>query len=120
MLKTKVMSVKQFMESSCNMYKLKQMYMRLKAGLNSERASRLTCGKQPLYYTSGGSICCGGDCVDILSYREGYGYTIINVGDRGHWYCCIHTKNATKYDDIVFYDGKFEEVYESLARQLGV
>lgn len=116
MLETKVMSVKQFMESPCNTNKLKQMYERLKANSKSERASRLDWAEKPLYYTSGGRICCGGDCIDILSYREGYGFTIINVGDRGYWYCCVHVENEPEYDGIAFYDGEVDEVYERLAK----
>lgn len=66
-------------------------------------------------YACGDSVCGGGDCVSILSCRKEYGYTIIHAGDRGEWMCAVHSKSK-EYNDIAFYDGEFEEVYEELIR----
>lgn len=114
MVQTKIMSVKKFMdtEKDANTAELELMYERIK---EKKKSGRLDWAKMPLY-KSGGSIFGGGDCVSILSHRAGYGFTIINVGDRGSWYCGVHTDKKTNDEDIVFYDGEFEEVFERLAK----
>ena len=49
------------------------------------------------------------DCCRLISYRKGYGYTLLRVGDRGMWHCEIAAPGK-RTNDIVFVDGKFEEI----------
>lgn len=114
------MPLEQFMKTDCNEEKLKAMYNRLNSIPHSKWAPRLYDSSQPLYEASG-RIYGGGDCCNLLSYREGYGYTIIDVGDRGDWMCCVYPKPEPKpaYKYIAFYDGEFEEIFEKLAERYG-
>lgn len=120
MLEIKTMPLEQFMKTDCNEEQLKGMYNRLSAIPHSKWAPRLYYSSQPLYEASG-RIYGGGDCWNLLSYREGYGYTIIDVGDRGDWMCCVYPKPCPKldYKYIAFYDGEFEEIFEKLAERYG-
>ena len=52
------------------------------------------------------------DCCRLLSYRRGYGYTLIRIGDRGMWHCEIRKAGQRHSDDIVFVDGTFEEILD--------
>ena len=116
-LEVKVMPVSDFMKTAelADNEKLKMMYSRISDNIRKNYI-RLDYGKNPLY-KSGGGIYGGGDCVSIISHREGYGYTIIEVGDRGSWICAIRYE-AKGTEDIAFYDGEFEEVYEKLIEYL--
>lgn len=116
-LELKVMPVSEFMKTAelVNKEKLKMMYSRIFDNMR-KNYKRLDYAKNPLYECDG-EIYGGGDCVSILSHREGYGYTIIEVGDRGSWICAIRYE-AKGTEDIAFYDGEFEEVYEKLIEYL--
>lgn len=115
MVEVKVMSLAQFMKtaSEANEAELEMMYSRIRDNKKKSYV-RMDYAAMPLY-GSGDSIYGGGDCVSILSHRKGYGYTIIDVGDRGDWMCTVHSKSKS-YKDIAFYDGEFEEVYEELLK----
>lgn len=94
-----------------NTAQLMLMYRHVNA---KSKIDRLEWAEMPLY-KSGNRIFGGGDCIDILSHRTGYGFTIIKVMDRGDWYCAVHAKQKLEEKDaIIFYDGTFEEVYERL------
>lgn len=114
MLEIKVMTVKQFMQTgkSEDDAELKEMYSRISENQKSNR--RMDYAVMPLYACDD-RIFGGGDCVRILSHRKGYGYTIIDVGDRGSWICGIHSESKN-YNDIAFIDGTSEEVYEELLK----
>lgn len=116
MLEIKKMKVAEFMETEhlADKEKLERMYNLIDDNCKRDYV-RLCSSTMPLYYGSKekNTIFGGGDCQKILSHREGYGYTIIDVGDRGSWSCDIYLVNA-KHTDILFYDGEFEEVYERL------
>lgn len=119
MLEIKTMTVEEFMNTKCDTVKLSAMYRRLSQLKRGEYASRFDWSEKPLYEANG-RIYGGGDCVEILSHREGYGYTIISVGDRGDWMCCVYPKPEIKYECIAFYDGEDEEVFKKLAGRWGV
>lgn len=113
MLEIKVMPLAQFMQtaSDSDEAELKMMYSHIRSNTKRE-ALRLDYGNMPLY-ACGNRIFGGGDCHSILSHRRGYGYTIIDVGDRGYWTCAVQSKSKDN-DGIAFYDGETEEVYERL------
>ena len=115
MLEIKVMPVSEFMktENLVNKEGLEKMYSLIQDNRKKEYI-RLDRGSMPLY-ECGGTIYGGGDCVCILSHREGYGYTVIDVGDRGSWMCMVRSE-LKGINDIAFYDGEFEEVYEELIK----
>ena len=111
MLEIKVMPVSQFLQtgSDGDEAELEKMYKLIRENTNGKDV-RLDYGVMPLY-TCDDRIYGVGDCVKILSHRKGYGYTIISVGDRGSWICSFHCESKN-YNDIAFYNGTFEEVYE--------
>ena len=111
----KVMPVSEFMKTAelANKENLKMMYSRIFDNIR-ENYIRLDYAVNPLYDCDG-RIYGGGDCVSILSHREGYGYTIIEVGDRGSWVCAVKDESKGA-EDIAFYDGEFEEVYKKLMK----
>lgn len=113
MLEIKTMTVDEFLETKdlADEKELECMYSLIRDNCKSEYL-RLDRGAMPLY-KCGDRVYGGGDCVDILSHRKGYGYTIINVGDRGDWMCSVNTPSMKKRL-INFYDGTLEEVYEKL------
>ena len=115
MLEIKRMRVNDFINSkdACNEEILEKMYTKLKneSKCNTDRLYR---GASPLY-KCGINVYGGGDCIRILSHRDGYGYTVIDVGDRGYWYCCVRDEDR-KYEDISFYDGDIEEVFLKLEK----
>ena len=119
MLEIKKMKVAEFMETGhlADKEKLERMYKLIDDNRKKDYV-RLFTSTMPLYYGSSKktTIFGGGDCQKLLSHREGYGYTIIDVGDRGSWSCDIYLENA-KHSDIIFYDGEFEEVYERLVER---
>lgn len=114
-MEIKVMSVSEFMKTAnmANEEELEKMYLLIQDNRKREYI-RLDRGSMPLYECDG-SVFGGGDCVCILSHREGYGYTVIDVGDRGSWMCTVRSEQKG-LNDIAFYDGEFEEVYESLIK----
>lgn len=115
MLEVKVMPLAQFMQtaSEANESELQIMYSRIRDNKKKSYV-RMDYSAMPLY-ASGDRVFGGGDCVSILSHRKGYGYTIIDVGDRGYWMCTVRSESKN-YKDIAFYDGEFEEVYEELVK----
>ena len=115
MLEIKVMPLAQFMQTASDTDEaaLQMMYSRICEN-KQKLYTRLDCADMPLY-ACGDRIFGGGDCVSILSHRKGYGYTIIDVGDRGSWICAVHSE-LKGYKDIAFYDGEFEEVYERILK----
>lgn len=78
MVEVKVMSLARFMKTASEVdeAELERMYSRIRDNQKKSYV-RMDFAAMPLY----GS----GDCVSILSHRKGYGYTIIDVGDRGDW-----------------------------------
>ncbi len=117
MLQVNIMPVEKFLETEAdaNVEKLKLMYERIKAVYNAPFV-RLDWTKMPVYETQNG-IFGGGEFVNWLSHREGYGFTIVKSEERGGWSCGIRSDKKTNYRDIVFYDGEFEEVFEALAKR---
>lgn len=120
MLQIKTMPIEQYMNSECNTEKLQEMYNRLNSIPHGKYAPRLYWAEKGLY-EAGGRIHGGGDCICWLSYREGYGYTLIDVGDRGSWSCGVYLKEQPepKYEYIAFYDGEFEEVFKRFEKIFG-
>lgn len=118
MLQIKTMPIEQYMNSECDTEKLQKMYNRLESIPHGECAPRLYWAETGLY-EAGGRIHGGGDCICWLSYREGYGYTLIDVGDRGSWTCRVYAKEIPDCEYIAFYDGEFEEVFKELAKYFG-
>lgn len=119
MLEIKTMPLGQFMWSVSEEEKelLKKMHRQI-CDNRKNRSTFLDCSDMPFYKSSDGSVYGGGECQDILSYRKGYGFTIISVGDRGSWICSVHCKSK-RSNDIAFYDGEFDEVYQQLIEYYG-
>lgn len=116
MLKVKKMPLEQFLITASKTDKVLLNKMR-EYICDTRKTERpyLHCSAMPFYTSSDGRILGSGECNDILSHRKGYGFTIIRVGDMGTWYCPLHSDWA-KDNDIVFYDGGYDEVYKRLIR----
>ena len=109
MLKKKTMAPDRFIDCYVKGEdgRLKELYQAIVA---VTKAERLWYSSTPIYRQHDG-FCGSMDCCRLLSYRKGYGYTLIRVGDRGMWHCEI-TVPGKRTNDIVFVDGKFEEILE--------
>lgn len=115
MTKITNMKVRDFINSptECDLELLEKMYTEIK---KNKPMVRFDMSQSPLYYC-GSNVCGYGDCVNILSHRKGYGFTLIDVGDRGYWYCRVNSLESGK-DLISFYDGDFEEIKEILVKNV--
>ena len=89
MLEVKGMSIPEFLktENLANKEELKKMYLKIRDNCKNKYC-RPDYSSMPLYECNG-SVFGGGDCIRVLSHREGYGYTVIDVGDRGSWMCVV-------------------------------
>ena len=119
MLEIKTMPLKEFLKtaSQADEELLNKMYKRICEN-RKNRSTFLDCADMPFYTSSDGSVYGGGECNDILSHRNGYGFTMISVGDRGSWICSVHCKSK-RSNDIAFFDGEFDEVYQQLIEYYG-
>lgn len=113
MVKENAMTAKEFIDThnECDEELLKKMYKYLEEWNPN---TRLFKSKSPLYECDNGRIYGGGDCLLSLSQRNGYGFTIINVGDRGCWRCNVSSEIIKDREKIIFIDGDFQEIYEQL------
>lgn len=108
MLKKRTMSPDKFIDCYVKGEdgRLKELYQAI---ATVKKAERLWYSPMPIYRHNNGFCGCN-DCWHALSYRKGYGYTLLWIGDRGMWHCEIMAPGRLHRGDIVFVDGKFEEI----------
>lgn len=114
MIKMNTMTIKEFFDS----------HVRNENGQSKEIVERfrkeypecrVSTSEMPLY-KGDSRILGGGECEAWITYRRGYGYTCIHVGDRGYWICYL-SQNLSE-NEITFCDGDFEEVCTELSKYI--